>query len=402
MSMHNFDRQAAAYATGPVYGADPGYPYAAEPVYAANPGYAYAAEPVYAADSGYAYAAEPVYATNSGHAYATEPVYAADSGYAYAAEPVYAADSGYAYAAEPVYAADSGYAYTAEPVYTAAPGYPYTADSAYAYAAPPASATISPADITSFPTAPPLPATAEFLSPNQLFAGAPVNPADSHVNRGDQHECGRSALAFPSLRGAQKTEPEENSSADKRRKMCKLIFDLLTYAFALLLILGSTMFAFSNDTGKSLPGGFRYYHVLTQSMVPFFKPGAMIFTKFCDTEDIKEGDVITYVPNQKYNAYLTHRVVQILHEEDGTTRFITKGDFNNAEDPPIPSSAVVGKYIFHIPMAGSIVSFIRKNLLVMCICIGATFALILLLRSYFSAKKTVRQAQSAPVPVPSI
>jgi signal peptidase I len=188
-------------------------------------------------------------------------------------------------------------------------------------------------------------------------------------------------------------EPASSIPPSKGSKLRGLAFDILVYGFALLLILGSTMFAFSNSTEKSI-FGYRFYHVLTPSMEPVFGVGDMIFVKLCEPEDVKKDDIITFVPNRNAKAYLTHRAVEIRPGENGGAPVIvTRGDANNTEDPPISGEAVVGKYVFHIPKVGSALQFVRENIILMGICLAASFALLIFLRSYFSAKR--REAEGA-------
>jgi len=186
---------------------------------------------------------------------------------------------------------------------------------------------------------------------------------------------------------------EEERIIGKGAKLRNLIFDILVYGLALMLIAVSTMFAFSNDTGKSL-FGYRFYNVLSPSMRPVFDAGDMIFIELCEPEEVKEGDIITFLPNVYFDVYLTHRVIEV---EPATEKlpiyFITQGDANDAEDAPVSSEALVGKYLFRIPKAGTVIAFIRENLIVMGVLIVASFALLIVLRSYFSTKKEMKEQE---------
>jgi signal peptidase I len=195
--------------------------------------------------------------------------------------------------------------------------------------------------------------------------------------------------AFPKRQRS--VELHEAPAPGKPHRVRELVFDLLVYGFALLLIAGSTMFAFSNNTEKSI-FGYRFYQVLTPSMEPVFTTGDMIFIKICAPEEVQVGDIITFSPNRNAKAYLTHRAVEVRPGVNGEAPVIvTRGDANNTEDPPIAGTAVVGKYVFHIPVVGGVLQFIRENLLLMGICIGASFVLLIFLRSYFDARKQARE-----------
>ncbi len=93
-----------------------------------------------------------------------------------------------------------------------------------------------------------------------------------------------------------------------------------------------------------------------------FKTGSMVFAKRVDTDTLEVGDVISFHdPASKTNAITTHRIEKILEQEDGSRRFITKGDHNNDVDKiAIQDTAVVGKYAFHIGAIGSFIMFLQS------------------------------------------
>ncbi|MCL2106514.1 MAG: signal peptidase I [Oscillospiraceae bacterium] len=180
-----------------------------------------------------------------------------------------------------------------------------------------------------------------------------------------------------------------------RSKPFNRILNLFTYCFVAFLLAGSTMFAFSNSAEKSLLG-YRFYNVLTPSMQPAFKPGDMIFVKLTKPSEVKVGDIVTFNPSPKSTAFLTHRVVELLPaDESQPDRMVTKGDFNNTKDPPVGLSAVIGVHTFTIPVMGRVVEMMRNNLLLVCICFGAVFLLLAVLRAYFAARKQEKTALKA-------
>jgi signal peptidase len=190
-----------------------------------------------------------------------------------------------------------------------------------------------------------------------------------------------------------KKAAEENTSEDvkgkdkKKNKAINIVLNILTYAFIIALIVGSTMFAFSNNTDKHI-FGYRFYHVLTPSMSPTFNEGDMIFIKIVDDPaTVKKDDIVTFQPSPRSTSFLTHRVVELLPADDkNPARMITQGDANNAKDPPVRLDAVIGIHVFTVPYMGGIIDFMRNNLLLMGICFGATLLLISVLRVYFSTR----------------
>ena len=91
--------------------------------------------------------------------------------------------------------------------------------------------------------------------------------------------------------------------------------------------------------------GMRVYAVATGSMEPAYAVGSLVFTKTIETETIKVGDCITY---QFGSETITHRVVRIENKS-----FITQGDKNQFEDPPVAYSNLIGKTAeFSLPFLG--------------------------------------------------
>ncbi|MDO4618736.1 MAG: signal peptidase I [Clostridia bacterium] len=87
--------------------------------------------------------------------------------------------------------------------------------------------------------------------------------------------------------------------------------------------------------------------------------GDLVFTFPCDTNELKVGDVITFMED---GAVVTHRIIELV-EEEGVTKFQTKGDANNTQDRyPIHPNDVIGKYKFRIPKLGEFADFMKEPL----------------------------------------
>ena len=86
-----------------------------------------------------------------------------------------------------------------------------------------------------------------------------------------------------------------------------------------------------------IPGAFgvKPVAVLSGSMEDTFMTGDLIFLHKTDPANLQEGDVICYLAS---GQAVTHRVVRVERDGGGATRYITKGDANNAEDaePVLP------------------------------------------------------------------
>lgn len=100
--------------------------------------------------------------------------------------------------------------------------------------------------------------------------------------------------------------------------------------------------------------GFNMLNVETGSMEPVLPVNTLVFVQSAEPETIKEGDVITFVINEK-GTLATHRVINI---NSGKRIFVTKGDANNTDDGSISWDNVVGVMRFKIPKIGGVFQII--------------------------------------------
>ena len=169
--------------------------------------------------------------------------------------------------------------------------------------------------------------------------------------------------------------------------------NIIFFCLIAAIVGGAALFAFSDDPGKSF-FNYRLYAVKTPSMAPKedgssppggFRAGDLILVKMCEPETVSAGDIITYVPGADPRVYLTHRVVKVLDSlnDDKGLFFVTRGDANDADDPPVSGDMVIGKKILAIPGGGTILEFVRGNLVLSMLIIVFGFGAAFLLRLYF-------------------
>ena len=107
-----------------------------------------------------------------------------------------------------------------------------------------------------------------------------------------------------------------------------------------------------------IPGNFKILTVLSGSMEPTIKTGAVVVIK--PANDYNIGDIITFGPNTRTQVPITHRIydIKIIN---GSPVYITMGDANNAPDGrEIPKKEVIGKALFSVPYSGYLIAFIKK------------------------------------------
>ncbi|MBR6034361.1 MAG: signal peptidase I [Clostridia bacterium] len=102
--------------------------------------------------------------------------------------------------------------------------------------------------------------------------------------------------------------------------------------------------------------GWKPFIVLSGSMETEIYPGDLAMTKDVGTDNLKEGDVIAF---RHGDVVITHRIVKIL-EENGETKYVTKGDNNNTEDVGyVTPGDVEGVYQFKISKLGNLAMFMQ-------------------------------------------
>jgi signal peptidase len=82
-------------------------------------------------------------------------------------------------------------------------------------------------------------------------------------------------------------------------------------------------------------------------MNPMLQAGDLVLTVDVAPEEIAVGDIIRFRSGE---VDILHRVVEIRNA--GGLEFITRGDANNVNDPPLPASAVEGRVVRILPGLG--------------------------------------------------
>ncbi|WP_348921916.1 signal peptidase I [Enterococcus rotai] len=195
----------------------------------------------------------------------------------------------------------------------------------------------------------------------------------------------------------QASKKTKNKTQQRKPKnpVYTLLFNIIFYGFILFMIIGSIIFATTKNADKSVMG-YRFFGVLTDSMVPRdpekqkggFHSGDVIIVKNIAGDSAEVGDIITFRPSIKSQAFLTHRVKEKMDHLGDTkgTYYITQGDANLAEDVPVSAKQVVGKKIIVVPKIGAFLNFVRENPLVSIIFLISVFGFITIIRYYILNK----------------
>ena len=162
---------------------------------------------------------------------------------------------------------------------------------------------------------------------------------------------------------------EQTNNANKSntsQKVLTVVGAVLCVIFGFMLICNIVIVIKGNVSPDRPPSvlGVTPMVVLSGSMSgdapDHIEAGDLIFAKPVQPEDLKIGDIITYMEGK---TVVTHRIIGINVGEDGKLLFDTKGDANNTADTdPVHQDNLVGIYTGRIPMVGDLAIFMQTPL----------------------------------------
>lgn len=170
------------------------------------------------------------------------------------------------------------------------------------------------------------------------------------------------------------------NSINKRKEKMKLIRKIIEIVVIVFLyniiVIGVSS---ANKMNVINLFGYKSYIIKTNSMEPTININDVLITKKVNKDEIKTGDVITFIKN---GEVITHRITQI--DENG--EYTTKGDNNNIEDSfTINYDNIEGKHILTIPYLGRIVEILDNKIVFLII------TLIILMFIFITIQKQERK-----------
>ena len=168
------------------------------------------------------------------------------------------------------------------------------------------------------------------------------------------------------------TQEKEKSSLG--HKILTGIGIILCVILIPILVINCTLIIKSYTNKDQVPSisGIFPMIILTDSMYPEFESGNLIICNTAEPEEIKVGDVICfYDPEGNGTATVTHRVQEVVTDDEGNLAWITKGDANNTEDlPTVPAKNLIGVYKTRLKGLGNVAMFMQttQGLIICVIC----------------------------------
>ena len=127
--------------------------------------------------------------------------------------------------------------------------------------------------------------------------------------------------------------------------------------------------------------GFKFFIVTSDSMsATDFDAGDIAISKNVDPQTLREGDIITFLPqdSNSFGEVITHKIRRLTTDANGRPGFVTYGTTTDTDDESIVTHEyVVGKYVGRIPNVGSFFMFL-KTTPGYIICILIPFLLLIL------------------------
>lgn len=158
------------------------------------------------------------------------------------------------------------------------------------------------------------------------------------------------------------TQEQKTKNTNIKHRIFTIVGIVICAILAPILIINLILVVQGMVNPNEVPGigGYKPMMVVTESMEDYIMAGDVIIVKEVDPTTLKVDDVITFFdPLGNGTTTVTHRIVDVVNDENGLW-FQTKGDNNNTPDTElVEADAVVGIYVFRIPLVAHIALFMQ-------------------------------------------
>ncbi|WP_081746748.1 signal peptidase I, partial [Arthrobacter sp. H5] len=210
-----------------------------------------------------------------------------------------------------------------------------------------------------------------------------LRPSTGPRCKGTTTAPARFAAAPPSAGSHEEdsTVAEESAPKGLLRRLVSFtatILLILTAAAFLILAIGPRVFGYQTAT------------MLTASMAPEIMPGDVVVTTRQPVSEVEVGDVISFhIPIDDHRVE-THRIIEVMDREDGSTAVRTQGDANDGADPW--EATLEGDYVYEvfmvIPELGNVIRALRAPVLNNVLVYGSSAVLVVVLLTMIWSKPT--------------
>ena len=125
----------------------------------------------------------------------------------------------------------------------------------------------------------------------------------------------------------------------------KIVYNIIKWSFIVIVFLYIAFVAVQRLSGNKSIMGYRLFTVATGSMEGVYNINDVIIVKDCDTNNLKVGDDVAYMGkvDDLAGKLITHRIIDIKENADGSRTFTTQGVNTDVEDPSITADQILGQ-----------------------------------------------------------
>lgn len=141
-------------------------------------------------------------------------------------------------------------------------------------------------------------------------------------------------------------------------------------------------------------GGYSLFRVTTGSMEPALPVGSLLISRNENISDIQKGDIVNFRAKEigMFGVIITHRVIDVHVDTDGTHYLETKGDANQyADSAYVEQSNLIGKVVYFTGegnVLAAIVQFLTSTLgFMICIVLPCLVIGIMVMRDTIGTMK---------------
>jgi signal peptidase I len=171
--------------------------------------------------------------------------------------------------------------------------------------------------------------------------------------------------------GTQDAIPTRRTPATGTRPLRRALAGLSRWTVRLVLVLAIAVFA-ALAVGPHLLG-YRTMTMLTGSMAPAIDPGDVTVVTPLPVSDVAPGMIISYHIPVDDHRLVSHRVLTVTDNPDGTITVQTKGDANDAPDPwqAVLQGDTAWQVRAVVPELGNLIEALRTPLVSQALVYGA-------------------------------
>lgn len=125
----------------------------------------------------------------------------------------------------------------------------------------------------------------------------------------------------------------------------KIVYNTIKWLFIIIVFLYLSFVVVQRLSGNKSIMGYRLFTVATGSMQGVYEINDVIVVKDCDTNKLQVGDDVAYmgIVDDLAGKLITHRIIEVEEQEDGTLLFTTQGVNSEIPDPSITADQILGK-----------------------------------------------------------